>query len=162
MPKPHQELIRILKAQDFKAICPSCDETIQLKKTTLFSPDEFPVEAKAMITEAKAAIRERKESLLLQSKNKKVRIENTTKSVNMGFILERLAPVLDHFPFDRNDCRSLFDPIDYVIFEGLHQQGKVNKILFVDIKSGGAKLKQSQKAIKQKIKEKKVSFSVYP
>lgn len=162
MPKPHQDLIRFLKTQDFKALCPNCDETIALKNSTLFSLEDFPDEAKEMITEAKATIRERKESLMAQSKNKKARIENTTKSVNMGFILERLAPVLDHFPFDRNDCRSLFDPIDYVIFEGLHQHGKVNKILFVDIKSGAAKLKNSQKAIKQKIKEKKVDFTIYP
>ena len=79
----------------------------------------------------------------------------------MGFILERLAPVLAEFPFDKNDCRSLFDPIDYVIFEGLQKTGKVQKIFFVDIKSGKAKLKPNQKAIKQMIEQKKVEFKNY-
>jgi predicted Holliday junction resolvase-like endonuclease len=47
----------------------------------------------------------------------------TAKAVNIGFILERIAPAFDHFPFEHNDCRSLFDPIDYVIFEGLNKSG---------------------------------------
>ena len=32
-------------------------------------------------------------------------------SVNLGFVLERIAPSLDGFTFDRNDCRSMFDPL---------------------------------------------------
>ena len=35
------------------------------------------------------------------------------------------------------------------------------KIFFIDIKSGGAKLKNNQKAIKRKIEEKKVEFKLY-
>jgi len=37
----------------------------------------------------------------------------------------------------------------------------VQKILFIDIKSGAAKLKKNQKAIKTKIEEKKVEFKLY-
>jgi predicted Holliday junction resolvase-like endonuclease len=40
------------------------------------------------------------------------------------------------FSFDRNDCRSLFDPIDYIIFEGLSKKNSVSKILFTEIKTG--------------------------
>jgi predicted Holliday junction resolvase-like endonuclease len=85
----------------------------------------------------------------------------TAKAVNIGFILERIAPAFDHFPFEHNDCRSLFDPIDYIIFEGLNKSGVVNKIIFTDIKTGAARLKNNQKEIKTLIDNKKVEFKIY-
>ena len=55
----------------------------------------------------------------------------------------------------------MFDPIDYVIFEGLSEKQKVDKIIFVDIKSGGARLTQKQKKIKQVVEDKNVGFKTY-
>jgi predicted Holliday junction resolvase-like endonuclease len=81
--------------------------------------------------------------------------------VNIGFILERLAPTLDTFPFSHHDCRSLFDPIDYVIFEGLSQKGRVDKIIFTDIKTGKARLKPRQREIKAVIEQKNLNFQKY-
>ena len=60
-----------------------------------------------------------------------------------------------------NDCRSLFDPIDYIIFEGLHKKGVVSKIIFTDIKTGAARLKNNQKEIKLAIENKKIEFKTY-
>jgi predicted Holliday junction resolvase-like endonuclease len=132
-----------------------------LKDAVLFPIDEFTPESKAKMAEIKEALKERKLSLQQLTSKKKQKIETTTQSVNMGFILERLAPVLEQFRFNKNDCRSVFDPIDYVIFDGLHKKGKVEKIFFIDIKSGAAKLKKNQKAIKTKVEEKKVEFKLY-
>ncbi len=65
------------------------------------------------------------------------------------------------FRFNHNDCRSLFDPIDYVIFEGLSKKGTVDKIFFVDIKTGNARLSSKQKEIKAVINGKKVNFQKF-
>lgn len=161
MAKHHQELIEFLQNNNFKADCSHCGTPFHLKDAVLFPIDEFTPESKAKIAEIKDALKERKLSLQQLTAKKKQKIETTTQSVNMGFILERLAPVLEQFRFNKNDCRSLFDPIDYVIFDGLHKNGKVQKIFFIDIKSGGARLKKNQKAIKTKIEEKKVEFKLY-
>ena len=161
MAKQHQELIEFLQKNNFKADCSQCGSPFQLKDAVLFPIDEFTPEAKEMIDEIKENLKQRKLTLQELTSKKKQKIQNTTKSVNMGFILERLTPVLEQFRFNKNDCRSLFDPIDYVIFDGLHKNGKVQKIFFIDIKSGAAKLKKNQKAIKTKIEEKKVEFKLY-
>ena len=81
--------------------------------------------------------------------------------MNIGFVLERIAPTLDGFTFDQNDCRAMFDPIDYVIFEGLSSTGKVNKIILVDIKTGGARLNPKQRRIKELVEDKKMEFRTY-
>jgi len=161
MAKQHKELIEFLQKNDFKAICPSCDEGFKLKEATLFSLDEFAPNALDKLKEIKQMLKDRRAELKALTKNKRARVEVTTTSVNVGFILERLAPALQDFRFEKNDCRSLFDPIDYVIFEGLHKTGKVQKIIFTDIKSGDAKLKNKQKAIKNLVNEKKVEFKTY-
>jgi predicted Holliday junction resolvase-like endonuclease len=161
MAQSHQDLINFLQQNGFKANCPTCGEGIKLKDSSLFSLDNFNAQAKQLLNEKKEELRIQREEISKKKVSTQKRVETTTGSVNMGFILERLAPVLEHFPFDKNDCRSLFDPIDYVIFEGLQKTGKVQKIFFVDIKSGKAKLKPNQKAIKQMIEQKKVEFKNY-
>ncbi len=161
MAQSHQDLINFLQQNGFKANCPTCGEGIKLKDASLFSVDNFNAQAKQLLNEKKEELKIQREAISKKKSSTQLRVETTTNSVNMGFILERLAPVLEHFPFDKNDCRSLFDPIDYVIFEGLQKTGKVQKIFFVDIKSGKAKLKANQKAIKQMIEQKKVEFKNY-
>jgi predicted Holliday junction resolvase-like endonuclease len=161
MAQSHQDLINFLQQNGFKANCPTCGEGIKLKDSSLFSLDNFNAQAKQLLNEKKEELKIQREEINKKKAATQKRVETTTGSVNMGFILERLAPVLEHFPFDKNDCRSLFDPIDYVIFEGLQKTGKVQKIFFVDIKSGKAKLKPNQKAIKQMIEQKKVEFKNY-
>ncbi len=161
MAQSHQDLINFLQQNGFKANCPTCGEGIKLKDSSLFSLDNFNAQAKQLLNEKKEELKIQREEISKKKATTQKRVETTTGSVNMGFILERLAPVLEHFPFDKNDCRSLFDPIDYVIFEGLQKTGKVQKIFFVDIKSGKAKLKPNQKAIKQMIEQKKVEFKNY-
>ena len=161
MAQSHQDLINFLQQNEFKANCPTCGEGFKLKDASLFSVDNFNAQAKKLLNEKKEELKERKELISKKKASTQKRVETTTGSVNMGFILERLAPVLEHFPFDKNDCRSLFDPIDYVIFEGLQKTGKVQKIFFVDIKSGKAELKANQEASKQMVEQKEVEFKKY-
>ena len=157
----HLEIIQALKAGNFYAECPHTGDDISLKKTALFDNDNFSEEALEIYQQQLDNIRTTKERL------KKLREVGTTKSesgaqsVNIGFILERLAPTLGSFRFNHNDCRSLFDPIDYVIFEGLSKNGAINKVFFIDIKTGGARLNKRQKEIRTVIENKKVSFKKY-
>jgi len=156
-----QDLITFLKTNGFKAECPSCSEKIDLSKTPLFDAENFTPEAKQLLKERKEINKERKLELKSRSGKTSQRIETTTQSVNIGFILERLAPALKGFRFDKNDCRSLFDPIDYIIFEGLNKTGSVQRIIFTDIKTGDARLKKNQKAIKKLVEDKNVEFRKY-
>ena len=161
MPQNLQDLIKFLKNNGFRAECPQCSGKMDLSKTPLFDAENFTPEAMELLKEKKDFNKERKLELEDRSQKKSQKIETTTQSVNIGFILERLAPSLQGFRFDKNDCRSLFDPIDYVIFEGLNKTGSVQRIIFTDIKTGDARLKKSQKQIRQVVEEKKVEFRTY-
>jgi hypothetical protein len=161
MPNDVQDLISFLKTNKFKAECPSCGGKMDLDKTPLFDADNFTPEAKELLKEIKENIKLRMLELKERTNRTTQRVETTTQSVNIGFILERLAPALNGFRFDKNDCRSLFDPIDYVIFEGLNKTGSVQKIIFTDIKTGEARLKKNQRVIKKMVQDKQVEFRKY-
>lgn len=157
----HRQIIQALKTSNFYAECPHTGDDVSLKKTALFDNDNFSEVALEIYQQQLEDIRATKERL------KRLRQIGTTKSesgaqfVNIGKILEKLAPTLGSFRFNHNDCRSLFDPIDYIIFEGLTKSGTVSKIFFIDIKTGNKRLEKRQREIKTVIENKKVNFKKY-
>ena len=161
MPQNIQELIKFLKNNGFRAESPQCSGKMDLSKTPLFDAENFTHEATELLKEKKDFNKERKLELKDCAQKKSQKIETTTKSVNIRFILEQLAPYLQRFRFDKNDCRSLVDLIVYVIFEGLNKKGSVQRIIFTEIKIGDARLKKSQKQISQVVEEKRVVFRTY-
>lgn len=157
----HQQIIHALKLGNFYAECPNTGDDISLKKAALFDNDNFSEEALEIYQQQLYEIRATKERLKRIKEIGTSKSQAGAQSVNIGFILERLAPTMGSFRFNHNDCRSLFDPIDYVIFEGLSKNGAVNKVFFIDIKTGNARLNKRQKEIKTVIENKKVSFKKY-
>lgn len=157
-----QEVIRLLEENKFYTECPcGCEEELLLRNASLFYLDDFSDVGKEAYKGMLEDIKNARKALKQREKQMSVKSEITAKSVNIGFIFERLAPTMKGFPFEHYDCRSLFDPIDYVIFEGLHNKGIVTKIIFTDIKTGNAKLNPTQKEIKGLVSDKKVRFKVY-
>jgi predicted Holliday junction resolvase-like endonuclease len=71
----------------------------------------------------------------------------TAESVNLGKILEKIAPSFNGFGYPTRDCRLMLEPIDYVIFSGLSQNAVIEAITFLDVKSGNARLTAKQRDI---------------
>ncbi len=160
--KEAKEIIHTLEKNNFYAECPCCGEPILLKDAGLFYLDDFSPEAEELYKQRLGELKEQKEGLREREKEISRGSKIKATAVNIGFILERIAPCMKDFCFEKNDCRSLFDPIDYVIFEGLTKKGTVNKILFVDIKTGKANLTGKQKEIRDLVEDKKVTWDTYP
>jgi predicted Holliday junction resolvase-like endonuclease len=159
--KDAKEVIHALEAGRFLAECPSCSKTMRLEDAGLFPLDEFTPEAQALYERRQAEQKTRERDLKLARKKVTARAEATTLAVNLGFILERLAPTMPGFRFHRNDCRSLFDPIDYIVFEGLSRKAAVERIIFTEIKTGGAVLAKKQKEIRALVEAGRVVCDLY-
>lgn len=159
--KKAQDLIRAIERGGFHCECPCCGEVMRLSDANLFYLDDFTPKALDRYQQMLDAIKSRRKELNEQRKNIPIRSQVGAASVNIGFILERIAPSLKSFAFSHNDCRSLFDPIDYVIFDGLSRKGIVENIIFADIKTGKARLQQNQKEIRSVVENKKIEFNTY-
>jgi predicted Holliday junction resolvase-like endonuclease len=85
-------------------------------------------------------------------KNKQILSQKKSSEVLTGHIAEKLAPFLDNFKYDPQKSTFLGQPIDYLVFEE-------DEIIFVEIKSGNARLSKKQKNIKKLIEDGKVSWT---
>jgi len=155
------EIIRQLQSNPFYTECPHCGDTMRLKDTGLFYLDDFSPRAETLYKRRLEDVKERESELRERLNGISRTSEIGAEAVNIGSVLERIAPSMRGFPFNRNDCRSLFKPIDYLIFEGLTKKGTVSKIVFVDIKTGDATLTSSQREIRKLVERKRVLLDTY-
>jgi len=156
-----KEIIRTLEHGGFYAECPCCEEPVRLRDCELFYMDDFGENGQRVYERYKLELQQRRADLHQRRINCSRSSEVQAKATNIGFILERLAPSLSTFRYECSDCRSLFDPIDYVIFEGLCQKGSVSRIIFADVKTGNASLSRRQREIRDLVNSKKVEFDTY-
>ena len=93
-----------------------------------------------------------KEKLELVSQEKsKVLSQKKSSEVRLGHIAETLAPFLDEFDFDPEDCVFMGKPIDYISF------GE-EEVTFIEVKSGNSKLSSKQRRIRDLIKSNSVRW----
>jgi predicted Holliday junction resolvase-like endonuclease len=151
------------RSRQLFAACPNCAEEFPLAKANLFDATKpFPPKALAHLTAEKQALRDDRADLKRQELQaaKKPAI-GATSSIT-GKVLEKIAPSLPGFPVSPGDCRALFEPIDYVVFKGLSAKGKVDCLIFVDVKSGDASLGKLQKQIRHLVASNKVKLKITP
>lgn len=65
-----------------------------------------------------------------------------------------MAPFFTEWPYDPNNFRFLGNPIDGISFNQ-------DEVIFVEIKTGKSRLSNSQKLVKQLVKDGKVSFATF-
>ena len=92
------------------------------------------------------------ERLTTETENrKKVTSQKKSSEVRLGHIAETLAPFLDQFDFDPENCTFLGQPIDYISFGD-------DEITFIEVKSGNSQLNKKQRHIRDLVKSKFVSW----
>ena len=102
-------------------------------------------EAEKSITKAEKDLEEEPEN------RKRIVSQNKSSEVRLGNIAETLAPFLDQFDFNPEECNFLGKPIDYISF------GE-EEITFIEVKSGKAQLNSKQRHIRDLIKSKRVAW----
>ena len=86
------------------------------------------------------------------------------RSILKGQATEHLAPYINtnHNP---KDYKFIGDPIDYIIFDGMSQINNkddiINKVIFMDIKTGKSNLNRVQRAVRNAIIDGRVEFRIY-
>ena len=83
-----------------------------------------------------------------------------SRSVLGGQFSEQLAPYLPGFEFSPTECRFLGKPVDFIVFKGADEKN-IDEVVFVEVKSGNAKLSEQEKSLKNAIEKKKVKWHEY-
>src|SRR3989338_1841583 len=83
-----------------------------------------------------------------------------SRAVLGGQFSEQIAPYLPDFPYKPTEARFIGKPIDFIVFKGI-DDGKIDEIAFVEVKSGQGKLNGIQKSLKSAVESKKMSWHEY-
>jgi predicted Holliday junction resolvase-like endonuclease len=78
-------------------------------------------------------------------------------AVTSGKVHEQLIPYLPAFPYNPKDARFLGSPVDLVVFDGL-AEGRVRRIVFVEVKTGGAGLTGRERMVREAVREGEVEW----
>ncbi len=83
-----------------------------------------------------------------------------SRAVLGGQFSEQLAPYLPNFEFSPTECRFIGKPIDFIVFKGADNK-HIEEVIFVEVKSGNAKINSHEKNLKETIDKKKVRWVEY-
>jgi hypothetical protein len=145
------------------AECPETGESFPLRKALMFYVSgPIPPQAKKLLGAKECELKQGLKDLATQRKKLKQRSETSTIAITLGKVIEKVVPAAAGFKFNRRDCRGLFEPIDYVVFNGLTaNNGDVDSLVFLDVKTGKSSLNQHQRQIKAAIEDGKVEWDNY-
>jgi predicted Holliday junction resolvase-like endonuclease len=73
-----------------------------------------------------------------------------SRAVTRGQVFEQFAAYFPAFEFNPKDAQFLGKPVDFVVFDGL-DEGELRRIVFVEIKTGGAALSTRERRIRDAI-----------
>jgi predicted Holliday junction resolvase-like endonuclease len=159
-----QDLINELKTDpNIFAECPGGGKSFPLCRAVMFYVSgPVPPEAKKILAQMEAAIKQGRKDLIQKRRKIKQRAETATIASTLGKVIEKVVPAATGFEFNRRDCRGLFEPIDYLVFNGLTaNEGNVESLIFLDVKTGQARLNKHQIQIKDAVEKGKVEWDEY-
>lgn len=84
-----------------------------------------------------------------------------SRSVHMGKISEQIAPMLPDFPYHPRDVQWVGGTVDAIIWHGLESDADEIDIVFLDVKTGSARISHRQRLIRAAIEAGRVKFEVY-
>ena len=73
-----------------------------------------------------------------------------SQAVITGKVSEQLVPYMSVFPYNPKDARFVGSPIDLIVFDGL-DEGIVQEVVFLEVKTGASSLNQRQKQIRDAV-----------
>jgi len=82
-----------------------------------------------------------------------------SRKVILWEVNEKIAPILPGFPYHYKDLVFIGKGIDYLVFDGL-SEGRLKKIIFLELKSGNSQLNLNEKQIKECIRNNRIWYEV--
>lgn len=145
-----------IRAEDqIAGLCPLCNQLIRLSEMELFYIPDRKDDFLQMLRLKERELNEHESEIRADAAKR-------SRAALLGSLMEQVGPLLPGFNYDVNDLRAIWDPVDFVAFEGIGLDRKVDSITFIDIKTGQARLSSVQKSIKEAVEEGRVSFETVP
>ena len=151
-----KNFIQYLRAEDqIAGCCPHCDEIFRLSEVELFYIPDRKEDFLADLRKRQGEIEQNLEEQLRQAREDAIK---KSRSVLLGKLFEAVSPLLPGFQHNPRDLRGIWDPVDYVCFNGATLNGSVDSVSFIEIKTGRSTTSRVQKSIKEAVENQRVKW----
>ena len=106
-------------------------QRIQLQNKALLDSERDIAQIKNDMLEKEAGFQQRLDKDIKEAQK---RSNNMQRNVLKGQIGEQFTPFITDFPYNPSDCRFMGEPIDYFIFQNLHECADGNWHVKIDWK----------------------------
>lgn len=152
------KLINELQSSNLFAECSHCGGEFKLSDAILFDGyGAFPTIAEQKRQEWLQELKERMDKLKKRKLYADVGAEKKAIDIGVGKIIEKILPAYKEFKISLFDCRPLFEPVDYIIFNGATNMN-VDAITFLEIKTGKSRLNKHERMIRDAVVDKKLRY----
>lgn len=83
-----------------------------------------------------------------------------SREVILWEVYEKISPLLANFPYNHKDLTFIWKWIDYLVFDWI-SEWKLNKIVFLEVKSGKSQLNSNEKQIRDIIEKWKIEYEIF-
>jgi predicted Holliday junction resolvase-like endonuclease len=150
------QLIDYLKKQsEVYCECPYCRELFRLNEARL----TFGKRARKDLLDK---LREEREKFKIQVSEEREEAKKRSRATLKGKMLENICPYLPDFKHHPRDARFLGEPIDFVIFDGLFPNRKVEELTILEVKAGSPKMGDAELSIQKAVEKGRVRFELLP
>ena len=154
-------IIQTLSKSKLVAECPHCGDEFAMSKALLFDGrGKFPDKAEEKKLELLKELKDRTADLVERQEKATTKTEKAVIAIGIGKIIEKILPAHKNFDLIPADCRFLAEPIDMIVFDGV-SENRIDKITFMDIKTGSSTLDKHQRQIRDAIKDNNVKWELY-
>lgn len=144
--------IGLFKAQrNIFGLCPLCGEIFRLGDIKISYRRKFPMDWYDELLTEEEKITERESKL--EEKLREIREKATehARRVLLPKLLRKVDPLFSKLGYFPQDVKAIFDPIDFVIFDGMNRAEKVKRIVFMDHKTEDREQQIIQKSVERTI-----------
>ena len=153
----YDKFIARLQSSELYAEC-KCGEEFKLSDAILFDGrGVFPEVAKGRRDDLLEELKQRMDELKKRKVSADVGAEKKAIEVGIGKIIEKVLPAYKEFKMPLCDCSPLFEPIDFIVFNGMSEMN-VQSVTFLEVKTGNSKLAPHERMVRDAIDDKKIFY----
>lgn len=141
-------LLLLRESRHIFSICPECGIVHRLSQLQLSSKGRYKADWLDEMERERNKLDERKERLEERARELRLRAKEQAERRELPRLLRRTAPMFVKHRIDPRDVRTLFDPVEFVIFEGMNSDDGIQGVTFIKIGGASAIDRSIERAVK--------------
>jgi predicted Holliday junction resolvase-like endonuclease len=139
-------------------VCPYCQTLFRLSDIRISYRRKFAEDWFDKLQSEEEKIEE--EQMRLQETLQEIRRRTVERSrkAHLPKMLMQADPVFTPLGYYPQDVKAIFDPLDFVIFDGMNLRGNIKRIVFVDEQTTNSKIRRVQSSIETAIRKDRYEF----